>query len=92
MSDLLHAAAEEAATQVSELDGEPVAVVFLAFDASGRCSAGSAVLPEHLEMLVARLVDAATSVRDDMTDQLAVLHQSAEQEANRVIDLLRATH
>lgn len=75
---LITLAAEEAAAQLDDLNGEPVACVFLIFDANGRCTAGSAVLPEHLETLVNHLSDAATSVQDGLREQLAELHQSAE--------------
>lgn len=89
MTGIINAAAEEAAAQVGELDGEPVACVFLIFDANGRCSAGSAVLPENLEMLAARLTDAAADVRDDLAAQLAELHQNAERMAAEAITKAR---
>lgn len=87
MNDLLQVAAEEADAQVGELDGAPVAVVFLAFDANGRCSAGSAIVPEHLNMLVARVVEAAADVQAGLA---GVIDAEEPAKARHLVDTLDA--
>jgi hypothetical protein len=83
--DILAFAADQAAAQMDQLDGDPVAAVFLVFDRHGRCSATSVVPPEYLPLLVDRVADAAIDIQAGLRANVAALMESSGQLAAETI-------